>query len=152
MPSARTVTVTLALLALLMGGCLAPPVPDDPAASRECTLIGCESQITFNLPVDLEPGQRYELEACVDGDCNSATLTLSDRGFGTSGPFVIPAAGNAVNVLLLGDDYSGLHQVSLTVIGPGGQVARIADEAVEFERVQPNGPGCEPVCWQATVR
>jgi hypothetical protein len=32
---------------------------------------------------------------------------------------------------------------------PAGTI--MVGEDVEFERTQPNGPGCEPVCWIATI-
>lgn len=147
------------LLGVLLAACLAPtvppqpdnpPLPEDPP--RLCTQIGCESYLLFELDVDLQPGLRYELEACVDGECTSETIVVDRNGFSRSGAIGIDAHRDTVGVTLFGDDYSGRHQVSLTVIGGPGGIARMAAEGIEFERVQPNGPGCEPVCWQAIVR
>jgi hypothetical protein len=54
-------------------------------------------------------------------------------------------------VRLQGEDYGGAHEVSLTLAGTDGLTVDV-DATAEFERGQPNGPGCEPICWQATVR
>ena len=134
---------------VILAACLAPPVPDGPPMA--CTLIGCESQVVFELSRDLSRGTAYEIEACVDGECASETIDVPQSGFGTSGPFTVDAHRIVVTVRLTVDDYSGRHTVSLTLVGPDGQLTEVAADT-EFERSQPNGPGCEPVCWQAIVR
>lgn len=139
------------VLGLLLAACLAPTMPPQPDGPPQvCTQIGCESHILFELGVDLQPGMRYEIEACVDGECTSESVVVDPNGFSTVGAIGVDAHRDTVGLRLLGDDYSGTHQVSLSIVGPGMQISRIT-EAVEFERVQPNGPGCEPVCWQAVV-
>ncbi|MCA1587555.1 MAG: hypothetical protein LC744_02465, partial [Chloroflexi bacterium] len=65
--------------------------------------------------------------------------------------FTLDADRDTVTLRLLGHDYSGSHTVLLSVIGEGGPVAEVKAET-DFERSQPNGPGCQPVCWQARVR
>lgn len=138
---------------LILAACLAPPVPEDPRDTPPiaCTLIGCESQIEFELGGDLLRGEAYDIEACLDGDCTSETVQVPDSGFVMGGAFTLDAERDTVIVRLIGGDYSGSHTVSLSVSGEGGAVADVETET-EFERSQPNGPGCEPVCWQATVR
>jgi hypothetical protein len=140
-------------MTLTLASCLAAPVPADPNdPPLACTAIGCNSQLTFELGTELERGERYDLEACIDGDCDAATVEIPPSGFATSGAFTVDADRNAVTVTLLGEDYSGAHDVSLTVVDARAQdIVRVAD-TIEFDRAQPNGPGCEPVCWQATVR
>ncbi len=149
----RTV-ITAAAMALILGACLAPPVPAGP--QNACTAIGCESQLAFDLGADLQPGGTYELEACIDGDCATATVPIPppvDGGgsFGVGGPFTLDAGNDIVTVRLVGEDYSGAHEVSLTLAGTDGLMIDV-EATTEFERGQPNGPGCEPICWQATVR
>jgi hypothetical protein len=141
---------------LMLAACLAPRVPVLPAEPPggepiACTLIGCESQIEFQLGGDLQRGETYEIETCLDGDCASATIEIPDSGFVLEGAFTLDADRDTVTVRLLGSDYSGARSVSLRVDGPGGPVAEVETE-VEFDRMQPNGPGCEPICWHATVR
>jgi len=43
------------------------------------------------------------------------------------------------------------HAASLRLAGPDGENVK-QDGPIEFERLQPNGPDCEPVCWHAVVR
>ena len=140
-------------MVLIIAGCLAPPVPAQTPGGEPiaCRLIGCENRIEFQLSGDLQRGETYRIETCVDEACASATISIPDSGFVLAGPFTIDADGNTVTVRLLGSDYSGAHSVSLHVNGPSGPVAEVETE-VEFDRLQPNGPGCEPVCWHATVR
>ena len=137
---------------LILAGCIAPTMPAPPPAGEPlaCTLIGCESQIEFQLSGDLERGETYQIEACVDEDCASATIQIPDSGFVLEGPFTLDADRDTVTVRLLGFDYSGTHAVSFSVSGPAGPVAEVETD-IDFERLEPNGPGCEPVCWHATV-
>jgi hypothetical protein len=137
---------------LILAACLAPPVPGNPPQGPPiaCTLIGCESQIEFQLSGDLVRGEAYDIEACIDADCTAQTVEVPDSGFVIGGAFTLDADRDTVTLRLLGDDYSGSHTVSLSVTGEGGAVAELETET-DFERSQPNGPGCEPVCWHATV-
>ena len=142
---------------LILAACLAPPVPAELPAEPPggepiaCTLIGCESQIEFQLGGDLQRGETYQIEACVGEDCASATIEIPDSGFVLEGPFTLDSDRDTVTVRLLGSDYSGGRSVSLRVDGPGGPVAEVETE-IEFDRMQPNGASCEPVCRHATVR
>ena len=145
-------TAAAFLVALILSACLAPPVPappEDPPVA--CTLIGCESQLTFELDADLARDETYEVEVCIDAECASATIEVPDSGFAMTGPFSIDADRDTVTVRLLGDDYSGTRAVTLSLSGSDGLLVDV-DAQTEFERAQPNGPGCEPICWQATVR
>lgn len=147
----------LACLAFLviLAGCVAPVVPDPPGLI--CTQIGCETQVVFELGADaIVSGATYEVEACIDGRCESATVAVpraqgGAMGAGVSGSLVLDAQQDAVAFTLGDGDYSGMHEVSLTLVGPDGQRTEVVSDT-EFERGQPNGPGCEPICWQATVR
>lgn len=141
-------------LGVILAACVAPPVPDGPVLA--CTLIGCESQVVFEVGTDIVSGETYEVEACIDGLCESATVAVPPAqgqamGAGLSGSLMLDPQQDLVTLRLAGADYSGRHTVSLTLAGPDGQLTEMAAET-EFERSQPNGPGCEPVCWQAIVR
>ena len=123
-----------------------------------CTLIGCESQVVFELGdiTDIRSGATYEVEACVDGTCESTSVEVPPAqggamGAGMNGSLLVDPQQDLVSVRLGPGDYSGLHTVSLTLVAPNGQLIEIESDT-EFERSQPNGPGCEPICWQAIVR
>ena len=123
-----------------------------------CTLIGCESQVVFEVGgvTDIMSGATYEVEACIDGACESATVDIPPAqgqamGAGVGGELMLDPAQDVVVLRLSAGDYSGMHTVSLALTGPDGQRVEVESDT-EFERAQPNGPGCEPICWQATVR
>jgi len=149
-------TASLAALVVMLAACVAPPVPDGPFIA--CTLIGCESQVVFEVggATDIASGETYEVEACLNGVCESATVEVppgqgAAMGAGVAGALVLDPQRDLVVLTLPGGDYGGMHTVSLTLTGPDGQRTEIESDT-EFERSQPNGLGCEPVCWQATVR
>jgi len=134
---------------VLLTACGAPLPSDSPTDEILCTLIGCESQVVFEIDYDIMSGSEYAVEACVDGECERAQIRVSDRGVGKVAN-LIASADDVVALVLQGDDYSGSHAVALTVESPE-QGTIIVEEEVEFERTQPNGPRCEPVCWIATI-
>ena len=152
----RTSIIVLAALAL--GVALVWAVA--PVGRRtSCTEIGCSSQVSFRLAADLRAGVSYTVEACADDLCHSETLTVSDdRSAGVAAS--VGAEGlrldtdrDVITLQLPGDsDWSGTHAVSLRVVGgDGGTVTDVTQDDVGFERSQPNGPGCPPICWSADV-
>ena len=137
-----------AIAVTIVTGCGAVPVP--PSARVICTLIGCDSHVRFGLVVDLKPGETYDIEACVDGNCVAEMVRVRQRGDGTREPFVVDARTDTVVFVLPAGDYSGTHTVSLAVRGADLEPIQIQADT-EFERSQPNGADCPPVCWQAIV-
>jgi len=141
--------VALTIIVMVAGCGLLEPAP------RACTAIGCESAVTFRLPVDLEVNVAYEVEACVDELCERVTLTvpLPDDGPFTGvtvGAITLQTDTDSVTFMVGGREMAGVHRARVTVRTDGEAIAD-ADEDVGFERNQPNGPGCEPVCWFAKV-
>ena len=53
--------------------------------------------------------------------------------------------------MLHGGDYRGTPLVFLIVRDSTGANLAEAEEEADFERQQPNGPGCPPGCWFARV-
>ncbi len=150
----RKFALVLLILGSVAGGCsfleLVGPPP------RECTDAGCVSAVTFHLRVDLEVNVAYEFEACIDERCERETLLvpLPDDGpfTGTSaGALTLAIATDSVTLSLGDREMLGAHRARITVLD-GADVIAEADEQVEFDRQQPNGPGCEPICWFAEVR
>jgi hypothetical protein len=120
---------------------------------RACTAIGCESAVVFPVAIDLEVDIAYDVEACVDEVCERQVLRVP---LPADGPYTGTAQGSIslyidtdTITFTLGDrELRGNHRARLTVLRDGDPI--IDDETdVEFARHQPNGPGCEPVCWSA---
>ena len=166
MPRARTLCVVMRRLkviaviafALLLVGCeaLLPITPSPTSDAVACTLIGCDSQVIFELDTDLQSGVTYDVTACVDGACEEAQVDVPPVNDGAvpagqTDKIVISPDDDVVVYVLHGNDFSGSHIVSLSLDAPDLPSVRV-EESVEFERSQPNGPRCEPVCWTATVR
>lgn len=139
-------------LTMILMACGTPLDQPSGGELRACTLIGCESHVRFELATDLEAGLTYAVEACVDGACTHETIDVAPGApLGAAGAITVDVTSDTVTLRLVGDDYSGAHEVSLVVTAGDDDVVEIA-AAAEFERLQPNGEGCEPICWQATVR
>jgi hypothetical protein len=140
------------VLELGLVGCGLVPGP----VEVDCTLIGCDSQIVFELDDgELVPGFAYELEACFDHRCETATVELPEHGaaMGVNGALSASAEEDIVALVLPEGDYPGVHTARLRVQPlDGGGEAFEATVETELERTQPNGPDCPPVCWQAVVR
>jgi hypothetical protein len=154
----RLQVIALVAFAVLLVGCetLLPITPSPNGGAVACTLIGCDSQVIFELDTDIESGVTYDFTACVDGACEEARVEVPPVNDGAvpagqTDNIVISPDADVVAYVLHGNDFSGSHIVSLSLDAPGLPSVRV-DESVEFERSQPNGPRCEPVCWTATIR
>ena len=133
------------IVGLVLAGCDALGVPP---IAMECPAMGCDSQVVFELQRNLDPGETYDVEACVDDRCFTAEVTVSEHGFAMRNELVLD--GDQVVLVLPAGDYRGTRRVSLALRGPRGESTDIETET-EFARVQPNGEQCEPTCWQATI-
>ena len=154
----RLQVIALVAFAVLLVSCeaLLPITPSPNGDAVACTLIGCDSQVIFELDTDIESGITYDVTACVDGACEEARVEVPPVNDGAvpagqTDNIVISPDDDVVAYVLHGNDFSGSHIVSLSLDAPGLPSVRV-EESVEFERSQPNGPRCEPVCWTATVR
>lgn len=138
-------------LFLVLGACevLGPP-------PRACTAIGCESAVTIVADEDLMTGAEYVVEVCVDGRCERESLTVAEGGGAvgaSSGGITIGTDVDTITYAVGDGDWSGVHRVTATVRDAAtGEVLVDVGQQVEFERSQPNGPGCEPICWFAEIR
>ena len=139
--------------ALMLGASLVWAVSPS-GQSRDCSEVGCSSQVSFRLSTDLRAGVAYTVNACAEDDCRSQTLTVPDDGpVGTGGEGLWLDSDSDVITLELatGTDWEGIHAVSLRVVTEDGEVAADMTGDVDFERTQPNGPDCPPVCWLAEL-
>lgn len=148
----RTLAPLFMALAMTSAACDLIGVPEPPL--HACTEIGCESAVAFNLDADLVNGVEYRLDACVEDDCATETIEVPE-GQGVVGQrvgrFDLGTDADRVLFLLPEADYSGPHEVSLRVTAADGSVAVELIATTEFDRQQPNGPDCPPVCWFAEI-
>lgn len=125
-----------------------------------CTLRGCESQVSVTLP-DLGLGGKagvVKATMCFDDVCDTQRQTFERSGasFGRQGSDVEVSAfeNDLVATLHLpGGNYDATteHRVTLKVSVDGAKPVTLA-RAVRLNRTQPNGPECDPVCWQAAIK
>ena len=120
-----------------------------------CSVEGCANAIHFQSQVDLERNVAYDVEACLDGDCNRATLNV-DGPLTQTGAMggSLPLWEDADRVeLAIGDgDFSGMHDVSFSIRGSSGTVIAEFNDSIELTRSEPNGGWpCAPTCWSAEV-
>lgn len=134
------------LAVILMAGVL---------AGCACTLIGCVNRIEFNLAHDLVKGVHYDVEVCLDGQCSSVTLMVKDREgwvVASGDGLGIDTDRDGVVLGLEGDDYSGVHDLSVTVRNETGDMLTDHTGTYEFVKTEPNGGGwCGPTCWHAVI-
>ena len=110
------------------------------AAGGACTLIACDDAVTFQLQPELLAGDRYTVEACVDGDCRI-----------WDGP-----PNGAANVLHLWSvpvraDAPRSVTVDVSVVVDGRELEVEVEDRVRLDTAYPNGRHCPPACRSATV-
>ena len=147
-----------ALLASISGGCASSEQP------RVCTDIGCADglQVAFSPNSGWQPGQ-YRFVIDVDGQVTTCEGSLplrscdagpslqctpaGDRiGVGESG-CALPPEQHGFSDLRVGG--SPAQSVTVTVSRDGAELVK-KTLAPEYKTSQPNGPGCEPVCHNAS--
>ena len=112
-----------AIVVLALAGC----------SSQNCTLIGCSSGAHVDMTaLPLQPGPMAEVRVCVDQTCSRRS------------PERLPLVGAEVHA-----PYTGESEVTVAirVIGPNGSVLANTSIRSRLERLQPNGPECQPVCF-----
>ncbi len=141
-----------ALGSMLFSGCGMVP--------RACTEIGCNSGVTFELGQQsalFEINKPVQIRACIESDCTVDSLTVTATGdsayfFSTQGRFELDVANDRLIYRTQAQQIGeGRKSVSLAFTREGTVVLEETREDVTFDRSQPNGPGCEPVCWNSTV-
>jgi hypothetical protein len=118
-----TVIPTLLMLPLL-AGC------EGLFGARDCTLIGCMNGLSIEL-TDIPPGP-LKLEVVLPGG-ETQIMTCAQH---TCPPyFFVPDVRP--------------DEVTLRVITDAG--IRTETMRPQWSRTQPNGRGCDPVCWEGSV-
>ena len=113
---------------------------------------GCESMIVVELSAPPLIGDELDAEVCVDGACRSAGFVVEPHG--EAGQQTRDAAASQIFAVLPDDaDFDGVHDVRISVRNRStGEVLLEHRAETTFDRHEPNGPRCPPVCWMAKVQ
>jgi len=152
------------------GAALSPPrdaamdLPADdglgslPDGATACTLIGCVDQFSATVTVDstLVPAGRHTLTVTFDGAATSCTFNLPELTNPVNDPC---AAGFTLSVP--GQPTNGKFTETIAVHGTPSsiKVQQTLDGTVVLDQtisptyltIQPNGPGCGPICHQGNA-
>jgi hypothetical protein len=142
----RRTWLSILVASVLLGGCGFSPFG--------CTEAGCETGVLFTLERDLVTGTEYRVVACVDDRCAEGALEVGPDSDGTDGALSLVVGTDVADSIFYRLDErrpEGEHRISLTVHAADGELLVDWEGTAEFERVQPNGPWCEPTCWLAEV-
>jgi hypothetical protein len=125
-----------ALSTLLVAGCSQPP----PERSPLCHDIGASSGVTlqYDLIAQHHPRMKLDVKACLDSDCVRRTANRTG----------VP------NAVILGRNTlkdESPRTVTLTITAPQDRVVFKDSTPVRPKRFQPNGPGCPPVVYGASI-
>lgn len=143
----RFLLLLLFVLMLGVAACRTESLPsaDQLTGQRGCTEIGCSSGLTVRLVGNVpdaftiaaqRPGQPPIVAICPEG-----RITVPDREAGAS------AICQPDGVFF--DNFTPEEVEIVVRVGQSNNVSRLVKPT--YEKVQPNGPGCPPVCEQAVV-
>lgn len=145
MRTTRWLPVGLMVALLPASGCV---------GSQNCTLVGCESGVNFDVDAPFEPGEEFRVSACVDDICREARGAVPERGCTTESDLTVcgpQSGGTDVHLRLPNGTYDKTYDVRFELVSGSGETLAQADASVDFQRSQPNGPDCGPICWSASV-
>jgi hypothetical protein len=158
--------MTTIVALLLAGGCASKSDGPAPGGSSEptqagCTEIGCQDGLLVRVtPTSAWPSGEYTFTIEADSGTTVCTGSLPLPACETR---AISCDGNDVQVTesgcalepsqhAFGDLMFTSAPASLTVtVTRDGQQVGSRSWTPEYQTVQPNGPGCEPTCTNATV-
>ncbi len=113
-------------------------------AGCACTTEDCANAIHFRPQVDLERNVAYDVEACLDGDCNRATLNvdgpLTQTG-AMGGSLTLWEDDDRVELAVDNGDFSGMHDVSFSIRDASGTVIAEFNDSIELTRSEPTAAG-----------
>ena len=157
----RLLSVALVFLPFLLVACGASS--DSPTAPKTCNALTCDSRVEARFGEPIATGA-YTVEVCLDELCETAAVTTDD-------PNRVPLPSGheltltATAMMLYIEEGSPLesapnttvettlHHLTVSLSTDDQQTTKLTS-SVEFnyEILQPNGPGCAPVCSFAAVR
>ena len=170
-------TVALLLMAALgcgavgcSGAALSPShdaatgLPDDgglgspPDGATACTLIGCMDQFTATVTVDATtvPAGKHTLTVTIDGAATSCSFNLPELAGLINEPCSV-----GFSLSVPGQPTDGKFTETIGVFGTPSSIevhqtldgTVVLDQTIAptYQTNQPNGPGCGPICHQATA-
>ena len=109
-----------------------------------CTAIGCVSQVSVDVSSAAALAAPLPLSAtlCVDGRCQTSSLTLGESG--------VPAVATAELPTMTASPTDPNVHVTLTLTSAGSTLVR-ARTTTALGKVAPNGEQCGPICWQSSL-
>lgn len=110
-----------------------------------CTLIGCAGGVTIEFP-QLPPGGNYEVQLSLP---SGETKTLRCGEETNQVAFEMVCSENEV-FFALPNDFPPPDTIMVTVTLAGEKVSR--EFSPEYEKFQPNGEDCPPICYNATIQ
>lgn len=154
------------VLTSLVAACSPPPEPPKAAAdsAKACSEMGCDDGLAIELVRPSPwPAGAYRFTLSIDGKavrcegalplppcdsgpsfhCDDASLTIAESGC------ALPPGEHAI---------TGLHSTltegseASLLIEHEGSIQATAKLTPSFQTLQPNGPGCEPVCQSASLK
>ena len=124
-------------------------------SGQGCNDVGCLSGVEVQVPVDLVADAAYDVEICVDDDCQREVLNVVPPDEEVAGVFEgdveMDFIRDTVFLTLPDGTWSGVHQVRATISGEASDTLVEVAREVEFSSSQPNGAACGPTCWFARV-
>lgn len=109
-----------------------------------CTLIGCLGGISIDIP-DLQAGAEYQVRLLTPSG-NVETVTCGNGN--ESVPFDTSCTASGA-FFALEADIAPPETITIEVIIDGVTYSR--EFQPEYEKSQPNGAGCSPVCYSASI-
>ena len=114
-------------------------------AGRDCTLVGCVTGVTVDFAKGFAVGDLpLNVTICADDVCNTTTVDPTS----TNGQTSIPVFAQ------LALDDRGERDVAVRVEVRSTSSATVLIDAGgtgQLRRNQPNGKGCDPVCYTASL-
>ncbi len=129
-----------------------------PDGATACTKIGCVDQFSATVTVDATtvPAGKHTLTVTIDGAATSCSFNLPELANPVNDPC---AAGFSLSVP--GQPTDGKFTETIRVLGTPSsiEVHQTLDGTVVLDQTlsptyqtnQPNGPGCAPICHQASA-
>lgn len=127
-----------AVVLSLLPGCQTPPPPQDspppppPPPPQACTQIGCSDVLT--VVVENAPPTPYTVEVILPDDTRRTARC---------------EAGPGCNAGLFFEGVTS-EEVTVRITDGAGSSSEVVHP--NYHVVQPNGPGCPPICKQARVQ
>jgi hypothetical protein len=139
-------------------GCSGGAITAPDGGQMACTLIGCVDQFSATVTVDATtvPAGKHTLTVTIDGAATSCSFNLPELANPVNDPC---AAGFSLSVP--GQPTDGKFTETIRVFGTPSSIkvqqtldgTVVLDQTISptYQTNQPNGPGCGPICHQATA-